>query len=341
MKNTPSIPRRSFVKYSLAAAAAPMIVPRHVLGGPTAPSNRITLGGVGVGGVGHGQVKGLAKAGFQVEALCDVDDLHAAKTYKKFPKARRYRDFREMLAKEGDKIDAVYCGTPDHTHAFVTLAALRAKKHVCCVKPLTRSMEECYLVVEEAKKAGVATQVTATPCTSEYACRVCEIIASGILALYALRCASNGMKLDELARHLAKKRNEIGLVAMVDTLEYLRKGGRISGAAAFAGGVLNIKPVVTCRDGELTVLGKARGSKKANNLLVEQISKDGVDFSMPLLLGYTGLSDEMLQQYILDSQSLWKGHVSDLDCVRLSSVIGTHAGPGAVAVAYFKSGAVK
>ena len=166
-------------------------------------------------------------------------------------------------------------------------------------------------------------------------------IASGILALYALRCASNGMNLDELARHLAKKRNKIGLVAMVDTLEYLRKGGRISGAAAFAGGVLNIKPVVTCRDGELTVLGKARGSKKANNLLVEQISKDGVDFSMPLLLGYTGLSDEMLQQYILDSQSLWKGHVSDLDCVRLSSVIGTHAGPGAVAVAYFKSGAVK
>ena len=166
-------------------------------------------------------------------------------------------------------------------------------------------------------------------------------IASGILALYALRCASNGMNLDELARPLAKKRNEIGLVAMVDTLEYLRKGGRISGAAAFAGGVLNIKPVVTCRDGELTVLGKARGSKKANNLLVEQISKDGVDFSMPLLLGYTGLSDEMLQQYIRDSQNLWKGHVSDLDCVRLSSVIGTHAGPGAVAVAYFKSGAVK
>ena len=166
-------------------------------------------------------------------------------------------------------------------------------------------------------------------------------IASGILALYALRCASNGMGLDELARHLSKKREEIGLVAMVDTLEYLKKGGRISGAAAFAGGVLNIKPVVTCRDGELVILGKARGSKKANNLLVEQISKDGVDFSMPLLLGYTGLSDDMLQQYIQDSQCLWKGHVSELDCVRLSSVIGTHAGPGAVAVAYFKSGAVQ
>ena len=180
MKTT-HMQRRSFVKFGLAAAAVPAIVPRHVLGGPAAPSNRITLGGVGVGGVGHGQVKGLAKAGFQVEALCDVDDLHAKKTYDKFPQARRYRDFREMLAKEGDKIDAVYCGTPDHTHAFVTLAALRAKKHVCCVKPLTRSIEECYLVAEEARKAGVATQVTASPCTSDAACRTREIVASGIL----------------------------------------------------------------------------------------------------------------------------------------------------------------
>ena len=166
-------------------------------------------------------------------------------------------------------------------------------------------------------------------------------IGSGILAEYALRCASDGMGLDELAQHLTKKRDEIGLVAMVDTLEYLKKGGRISGAAAFAGGVLGIKPVVTTKDGVLTVLGKARGSKKANNLLAEQIRKDGVDFSMPLLLGYTGLSDDMLQQYIEDSQSLWKGHVDGLDCVQLSSVIGTHAGPGAVAVAYFKSGGVQ
>ena len=166
-------------------------------------------------------------------------------------------------------------------------------------------------------------------------------IASGVLAEYALRCASEGMGLDELAQHLSKKRDEVGLVAMVDTLEYLRRGGRISGAAALAGGVLGIKPVVTARDGELAVLGKARGSKKANNFLVEQIRRDGVDFSMPLLLGYTGLSDDMLQQYIQDSQSLWKGHVASLDCVQLSSVIGTHAGPGAVAVAYFKCGAVK
>ena len=166
-------------------------------------------------------------------------------------------------------------------------------------------------------------------------------IASGVLAEYALRCAADGMGLDELAQHLTQKRDEIGLVAMVDTLDYLKKGGRISGAAALAGGVLNIKPVITVKGGEIAILGKARGSKKANNLLAEQINRDGVDFSMPLLLGYTGLSDDMLRQYIRDSQALWKDHVDTLDCVQLCSVIGTHAGPGAVAVAYFKSGEVK
>ena len=209
-------------------------------------------------------------------------------------------------------------------------------------------------ITEQGDEAVVITVTSRLSGTYQSACLAAEdfpnirvvdslnvSIGSGILAEYALRCASRGIGLDELARHLSDKRDEIGLVAMVDTLEYLKKGGRISGAAAFAGGVLGIKPVVTVRDGLLTVLGKARGSKKANNLLAEQIRKDGVDFSLPLLLGYTGLSDDMLQQYIEDSQSLWKGHVEGLDCVQLSSVIGTHAGPGAVAVAYFKSGGVQ
>ena len=209
-------------------------------------------------------------------------------------------------------------------------------------------------ITEQGDEAVVITVTSRLSGTYQSACLAAEdfpnirvvdslnvSIGSGILAEYALRCASDGMGLDELAQHLTKKRDEIGLVAMVDTLEYLKKGGRISGAAAFAGGVLGIKPVVTTRDGELVVLGKARGSKKANNLLAEQIRKDGVNFSMPLLLGFTGLSDDMLQQYIEDSQSLWKGHVDGLDCVQLSSVIGTHAGPGAVAVAYFKSGEVQ
>lgn len=149
--------------------------------GHTPPSEKITLAGVGIGGVGHSQIKSCDKAGFQVVALCDVDDVHAKKTYDVFPQARRYRDFRELLASEGDKIDAVYCGTPDHTHAIVTLAALRAKKHVCCVKPLTRTVEECRAVIAAAKTAGTAAQVTARPNTGEEGCRTCELIAAGAI----------------------------------------------------------------------------------------------------------------------------------------------------------------
>jgi len=175
--------RRSFLKNSALSVFAFTIVPRHVLGGEghTPPSEKITLAGIGIGGIGHSQLKECAKTGFQIEALCDVDDVYAKKTYDFFPQARRYRDFRDLLTTEGNKIDAVYCGTPDHTHAIITLAALRAKKHVCCVKPLTHSVEECRAVAAAAKLAGTATQVTARPNTGEEGCRTCELIAAGAI----------------------------------------------------------------------------------------------------------------------------------------------------------------
>ena len=178
------ITRRQFtVRTGCAALAAPMIVPRHVLGGEgfTPPSEKITVGGIGIGGVGHAHLKQAAQAGFEIVALCDVDDVHAKKTYDRFPQARRYRDFRELLRVEKDKVDAIYCGTPDHTHALITLAALRAKKHVCCVKPLTRTIEECRVVAEAARQAGTATQVTTSPHTGEKGCRVTELIEAGAI----------------------------------------------------------------------------------------------------------------------------------------------------------------
>ncbi len=183
MSSILGISRRAFLKSSAAAAFAFNIVPRHVLGGEghTPPSEKVTLAGIGVGGVGHSQVKSCGQAGFEIVALCDVDDLHAKKTYDLFPQARRYRDFRELLGSEGGKLDAVYCGTPDHTHAIITLAALRAKKHVCCVKPLTRTVEECRAVIAAAKAAGTATQVTTRPNTSEEGCRTTELIAAGAI----------------------------------------------------------------------------------------------------------------------------------------------------------------
>jgi predicted dehydrogenase len=175
--------RRQVLGGGAAAVAAATILPGHVLGAPgqSAPSGKFALAAVGVGGVGFGQVQACERAGFQIVALCDVDDVYAQKAYDRWPQARRYRDFREMLDAEDDKIDAVYCGTPDHTHAIITLAALRKNKHVCCVKPLTRTIEECRVVVQTAREAGVATQVTASPNTSEAACRTCELIQAGAI----------------------------------------------------------------------------------------------------------------------------------------------------------------
>ncbi len=170
--------RRQFVGSAAAVWATINILPSRLLGAD-APSKKTTLAGVGIGGVGHGQLKELASAGFQIAALCDVDDSYGAKTFDLWPQARRYRDFRDLLASEGDQIDAVYCGTPDHTHALITLAALRRKKHVCCVKPLTRTIHELRIVVEAARKVGVATQVTAAPNTDEAGCRATEIIQGG------------------------------------------------------------------------------------------------------------------------------------------------------------------
>lgn len=161
-------------------------------------------------------------------------------------------------------------------------------------------------------------------------------IGSGILTEYALRLADGGLGAEEIAWKLLQQRERVHVLALVDTLEYLKKGGRISPTVAFAGGLLNIKPVVTVSEGEVKLLGKARGSKQGNNLLVQEISKaGGVDFGKPLMLGYTGLSDAMLQKYILDSAALWEGKVEKLPVSIVGSVVGTHVGPGAVAVAFF------
>ena len=161
-------------------------------------------------------------------------------------------------------------------------------------------------------------------------------IGAAILAKLALRLVDEGMGAREIAERLEKEREKICLIAMLDTLEYLKKGGRISAAAAFAGGVLSIKPVVCIRDGEIVILGKVRGSKQGNNLLVSEIRKTGgIDFTKPILLGYTGLDDTLLQKYIEDSKALWEEGISSLETTMIGSVIGTHAGPGAVAVAFF------
>ena len=164
-------------------------------------------------------------------------------------------------------------------------------------------------------------------------------IGTGVLAEYAVRCAEEGMPASLIASLVTQRREDICVIALLDTLEYLKKGGRISKTVAFAGGVLNIKPVVTVTEGEVTLIGKARGSRNGNNLLVEKIRQaGGVDFTLPVLLGYTGLSSALLDKYVEDSRELWKDALEEIPRSLLCSVIGTHVGPGAVAAAFFKKG---
>lgn len=162
-------------------------------------------------------------------------------------------------------------------------------------------------------------------------------MGSGILVELAFKLLDEGKKAAEIARILEEEKKKIVVVALVDTLEYLKKGGRISKAVAFAGGVLNIKPVLSVIDGEINMLGKARGSKMGNNLLVQEIDKaGGIDFTKPVLLGYSGISDALLLKYIEDSRPIWEGNLNEVRYTSVGSVIGTHAGPGAVVVAFFK-----
>ncbi|MCR5594400.1 MAG: DegV family protein [Lachnospiraceae bacterium] len=162
-------------------------------------------------------------------------------------------------------------------------------------------------------------------------------IGAGILIEHAIQCVQKGMSKDKLVEELIKKREDICIIALLDTLEYLMKGGRISKASAIAGTALNIKPVITVKDGVISVLGKARGSHKANNLLVEHVKKMGVDYDAPVLLGYSGTSRELLDNYINDNTELWTDRLERLNTTQICSVIGTHAGPGAIAVAFFKN----
>lgn len=160
---------------------------------------------------------------------------------------------------------------------------------------------------------------------------------SGILAELALRLADNGMDAKQIAERLTEERENVCLIALLDTLEYLKRGGRISKAVAFAGGILSIKPVIGLKEGEVVMLGKARGSKQGNNLLIKEIEEaGGVDYAKPVLLGYSGLSDILLQKYIADSAALWEGKLAELQTTQIGSVIGTHAGPGAIVATFFK-----
>ena len=237
------------------------------------------------------------------------------------------RKFYEMLV-ESDELPTTSQANPAVFEAAFAEAVAGGYEVVCitCSGKLSGTHQSAVIAAEEysGKVFVVDSQTIA--------------LGSAILTEYALGLVNKGLNAEKIAWKLLQKREKVRLIAMLDTLEYLKKGGRISATVALAGGLLNIKPVVSIEDGEIKMLGKARGSRQGNNLLVQEIQKaGGVDFGKPLLLGYTGFSDELLKKYIADSAALWQGNVENLPVQIVGSVVGTHAGPGAVAVAFFSA----
>lgn len=159
------VSRRRFLRGAVAGSAF-VLVSRHVLGGPgvSPPSEKLNIAGVGIGGVGKAYISSVASE--NIAALCDVDAEYSAPVFGEYPKAKIYNDYRVMLDKQKD-IDAVVIGTPDHTHAVIAVEAMRRGKHVYCAKPLTRRVYESRVLTEEARKAGVATQMSTQMNASE------------------------------------------------------------------------------------------------------------------------------------------------------------------------------
>ncbi|MDO5155241.1 MAG: DegV family protein [Eubacteriales bacterium] len=209
------------------------------------------------------------------------------------------------------------------------------------ILPYVEAGEQVLLITLSGKLSG--TWQNAAVIAEDYPNQVYVVdsenasIGQRILIECALRMIKEEKTIDEIVTELNVIKKKIHFVALLDTLEYLKKGGRISKAAAIAGGLLSIKPVIAIENGEVNVLGKARGSKQGNNLITEQIKKYGeIDFSMPYYLAYTGLSDEMIKKYQKDNAHLWENEADELPISIVGCAIGTHIGPGAIGVAWIE-----
>lgn len=175
-----NISRRSFLRRGTAAVAAFSIVPGSVLGkshGYTAPSDKLNIAGVGIGGMGFTNLKNMA--GENIVALCDVDWKYSKKVFERFPEAKKYYDYRQMFDEMGKSIDAVMVATADHTHAIISADAISMGKHIYCQKPLTHSVYESRLLTKLAEKHGIVSQMGNQGASGEGVAQVCEWIWNG------------------------------------------------------------------------------------------------------------------------------------------------------------------
>lgn len=243
-----------------------------------------------------------------------------------------HREFYEKLI-ESDVLPTTSQVAPaEYEEAF--RKALQEGKDIVCLT-LSQKLSGCYQsaciaredVLEDFPDGRIYV------IDSENAC-----LGERIVVELAMLFRDEGMSSDAIAEKVEKMKKNVRLVALIDTLEYLVKGGRVSKSAGFVGEMLSIKPVIAVEHGEVVVLGKARGSRNVHNKLTEMVEKSGgIDFSLPFSLAYSGLSTALLDKYVADSERLFQEYMQaeELPVASIGATIGTHVGPGAIGVAFF------
>lgn len=237
-------------------------------------------------------------------------------------------DFFKMLI-ESDVLPTTSQLSPYNYETTFT-PVIEAGDEILCIT-LSSKLSGCYqsacIAASEFEDSKDAISIV----DSENAC-----IGERILVERAVMLKNEGNSLSEITEIINEEKKTICLVALLDTLEYLKKGGRISATAAVAGTILNIKPVIAIENGEVALKGKARGSKNGNNILKEQTAKSGgINFKKPVALAYSGLSRVMLDKYLEDCSDLYSDFTGNIPVSSIGSTIGTHIGPGAIAAAFF------
>ncbi len=205
---------------------------------------------------------------------------------------------------------------------------------------LTVNGDELVVITISSKLSG--TYAAAVQAAEKFAGKVFVLdslsatVGERLLAQYALQLIEKGLSGKEILEELERVKTKVCVMGVLETLEYLKRGGRISGAVAFVGGVLNIKPVVRLIDGEVKMVGKARGQKKGCELVNNIVKElDGIDFSMPYGVLWTGTDESIARKYVMESLDIFEGNVN-VPLYMLGSTIGTHVGPGVVGVAFFQ-----
>lgn len=161
-------------------------------------------------------------------------------------------------------------------------------------------------------------------------------IGERMLCDYAIRLVKQGLNAIQIKEELDIQKKRINVFALIDTLEYLKKGGRVSSVAALAGKVLAVKPLIAVLNGEVEVVGKTIGTKKGNMLMTSHVKKSGgIDFDMPFCVAYSGFSNENIIKYVENTPELWETLTEEPRCIIVGSTIGTHIGPGAIGLSYF------